>query len=352
MALLSGIPRGHASAITQSREWGKETLTRSRCLHGFVYRPEPQSCEARGLLQQVAGRNRAFIGSILIVAAACACVLMPTEANAQLFDRRAKPPQDQSLRESRGSMNSAFKASLPSDFKLPRTSDEVSSRVLVDYGAVFVARGGTEPPTSLVFADEESVGRWQSSVKQERVDINGIIVELQAPAMRALLKARAEAQRSGLDITPRAGDASSRTYAETVQLWLSRVNPGLTHQVRRGLLSQEEADQIRALSPYDQISQILRLEARGLLFSTDFSKSILYSVAAPGTSQHISLLAFDVKEHDNPKVRAILAKHGWFQTISADAPHFTFIGVKADELVSLGLKKTIRGGRVFWIPDL
>jgi hypothetical protein len=248
--------------------------------------------------------------------------------------------------------NEKFRASLPPGFKLPEDADEVGNRVLADYGAVFVARGGAQPPPSVVFADEHAVTEWQSSVKQERADFGGINVELQSSAMKALLEARDEAQKANLNITPRGTDAARRTYAETVKLWQSRVNPGLNHWVEEGRLPREDAAHIRGLSPHDQIPEILRLEADGLYFSTDFSKSILYSVAAPGTSQHISMLAFDVKEYDNAKVRAILASHGWFQTVSSDMPHFTFLGVKEDELPSLGLKEVTNGGRSFWVPDL
>lgn len=89
-----------------------------------------------------------------------------------------------------------------------------------------------------------------------------------------------------------------------------------------------------------------------MFFAKDLSKSIIYSVAPPGTSQHISMLAFDVEEHDNRNVREILAKHGWFQTVISDLPHFTYLGVKEEELSNLGLKKTGNGGRVYWIPNI
>jgi len=39
-------------------------------------------------------------------------------------------------------------------------------------------------------------------------------------------------------------------------------------------------------------------------------KSIIYSVAPPGASQHLSMLALDVKEFQNAKVRETLARHG------------------------------------------
>jgi hypothetical protein len=261
-------------------------------------------------------------------------------------------PKKAPVKKTRRVTNEKFLASLPAGFTLPDDADEVGNRVLADYGAVLVARGGAVPPPTVVFADDAQVSQWQSSVKTTRADFGGVSVELQSSAMKALMEARDEARASKLDITARGTDAARRTYAETVKLWQSRVDPALTHWVKEGRLEQEEADRIRALSPHDQVPEVLKLEAQGMYFSKDLSKSILYSVAAPGTSQHLSMLAFDAKEHENPTVRAILARHGWFQTVTSDTPHFTFLGVTEDQLPSLGLKKTTSGGRTFWIPDL
>jgi D-alanyl-D-alanine carboxypeptidase len=249
-------------------------------------------------------------------------------------------------------VNQKFTASVPPELVLPDEADEVGMRVLRDYGSMFVARAGAAAPPVIVFADDAAVREWQAGVRTTRAEIGGISVELQAPAMTALMEARTEAQAAKLDITPRGTDAARRSYEETVKLWQSRVNPGLTHWANEGRLDKQEAARIRQLPPREQIPEILRLEADGLYFSTDFKKSILYSVAAPGTSQHLSMLAFDVKENENAQVRSILARHGWFQTITSDTPHFTFLGVKEDELPSLGLKRVTNGGRVFWIPDL
>ncbi|HYE64497.1 MAG TPA: hypothetical protein VD966_02875 [Pyrinomonadaceae bacterium] len=261
-------------------------------------------------------------------------------------------PARNSSKASSGITNQKFLSSLPSGFKLPEQSDEVGMRVLSDYGAMFVARGGAVPPPAVIFENEAAVNEWQSSVKTTRAEMGGISVELQAPAMTALMEARDEARQDNLSITPRGSDAARRSYANTVKLWQSRVNSGLAHWTEEGSLTKDEAARIRALSPQEQIPEILRLEEEGLYFSTDFSKSILYSVAAPGTSQHLSMLAFDVKEYDNANVRSILASHGWFQTITSDLPHFTFLGVTEDELPSLGLKKVTNSGRTFWVPDL
>jgi hypothetical protein len=259
---------------------------------------------------------------------------------------------DNSAKLSPGATNQNFTANVPQGLVLPDKGDEVGMRVLRDYGAMFVARGGVQAPPVVVFADEAAVKQWQSSVHTTRAEIGGINIELQAAAMTALMEARTEAQGAKLDITPRGTDAARRSYEETVKLWRSRVEPGLAHWVKEGRLDSQEAARIRGLSPREQIPEILRLETDGLYFSTDFSKSILYSVAAPGTSQHLSLLAFDVKEHENARVRSVLANHGWFQTITSDAPHFTFLGVKETELAGLGLKKVTNGGRAFWVPDI
>ncbi len=96
----------------------------------------------------------------------------------------------------------------------------------------------------------------------------------------------------------------------------------------------------------------MKLETKGIFFAKDLSKSIIYSVAPPGTSQHLSLLAFDVLEHEDPEVREILSNAGWFQTVTSDLPHFTYLGVRKNELEKLGLRKVNNIDRSFWIPDI
>ncbi len=244
----------------------------------------------------------------------------------------------------------AFEKNLPEDFQKP--TDETGKRILKDYGAVFVARGGSIPPKTAIFKDESAVSAFQSSLKTSSEKIGAFNIELQTPAMNALKEAIAEAKQSNLTITPRGEDSAKRTYGETVKLWASRVNPGLEHWVKKGKLQQAEADNIRNLSPFEQVAEIFKLEAQGMFFAKDLSKSIVYSVSPPGSSQHLSLLALDINEHDNKKVRDILAKHGWFQTIISDLPHFTFLGAKEAELPNLGLTKDENTDRVYWIPSI
>jgi hypothetical protein len=230
-------------------------------------------------------------------------------------------------------------------------NDPVQQRIFAEYGAVFAAGNGAVPPPRLVFATANEVSTWQAEVPTRRERLGRHTIELQAPAMEALLAARAEARARRLDITPRGSDAARRSYEDTVKLWRSRVEPALDYWVGANRLAVSERDRIRRLAPNDQVPEVLGLERRGLWFSTDFSKSILYSVAAPGTSQHLSMLALDVAEFENAAVREILARHGWFQTVQTDLPHFTYLGAAEEDLPALGLRRVMASRRAFWIPD-
>jgi hypothetical protein len=240
-----------------------------------------------------------------------------------------------------------LQAHLPAGFELP--TDEVGQRLLKEYGAIFVVRGATAPP-AVIFKNETEVSRWQMSVAAAKENIGGTEIELQAPAMKALKDAVDEAAKGGLTITPRGNDAARRSYGDTIGLWASRVEPGLRHWVQAGKITQEEADSIHSLSAFEQVPKIFALEDKGIFFSKDLSKPIIYSVAPPGASQHLSMLALDVTEFDNAKVREILARHGWFQTVVSDLPHFTYLGADEKDLPDLGLKQVTNAGRTFWIP--
>lgn len=243
-----------------------------------------------------------------------------------------------------------FTANLPVGFVQP--TDAVGQKLLKEYGSLFVARGGAIPPKTVIFKSEAEVSAFQNGLSKSKEKVGNFEIELQSSAMKNLQEAVAEAKQNNLTITPRGADSAKRDYAGTVELWASRVNPGLTNYVSKGKLPKTEADRIKNLSPFEQVSEIFILESQGMFFSKDLSKSIIYSVAPPGTSQHLSMLALDVSEFENPKVREILAKHNWFQTVVSDLPHFTFLGVPANQLESLGLKKVSDGGRTFYVPSL
>ena len=243
-----------------------------------------------------------------------------------------------------------FTVNLPAGFTAP--TDDIGRRLLKGYGAVFVARGGATPPNTVVFKDDAEVLKFQSHAGSTRETVGGVSIELQPAAMQSLKNAVADAGQNSTSITPRGPDAAKRSYQDTVGLWASRVDPGLEHWVSTACISQADARRIKALPPYEQVPEIFKLEDQGIYFSKDFSKSIIYSVAPPGASQHLAMLALDVAEFENSQVRAILAKHGWYQTVVSDLPHFTFLGVAESDLRRLGLRKVKDGGRVFWLPDV
>lgn len=231
--------------------------------------------------------------------------------------------------------------------------DRVARRILEEYGAVYIATKKVLPPTLCVFTNESQVTRFQddAGVASELIGFDEI--ELQPEALKALKKAREEAQKEGLDITPRDGaEAARRNYDDSVRLWNSRFQPAVDYWLGQGRLTAEQVDHLRSLSLADQIAEVLELEKSGIYFSKDLSKSILYSIAAPGTSQHIAMLAFDVNEFENLRVREIMSKHGWFQTVISDLPHFTYLGLKEKDLPKNGLRCVQMNGQAFWIPNV
>jgi len=230
--------------------------------------------------------------------------------------------------------------------------DAVARRVLEEYGAMFVAEGVSLPPTC-VFGSEEEVERFQREAEWRAEKWDGATVELQPAAMGALVGAREETRAAGLRLTPRGGsEAGRRSFEDSLRLWRSRCDPALEHWCARGRLRTDEAGRVRGLQPREQVAAVLELERGGLFFSKDFSKSILRSVAAPGASQHLAMLAFDAAEFADARVRRLLARRGWFQTVLSDLPHFTYLGLPEADLPARGLRRVESGGQTFWIPEL
>ncbi len=236
--------------------------------------------------------------------------------------------------------------------RCPIDTDTVAARVFRDYGAIYVSRNAGQPPRC-VFESEAEVQAFQQSTPSETKTIGGVSVTLQKYAMTDLLAAVQEAAKKGVAITPRGGsEASTRSYRKTADLWKSRFEPALSVYVANGSIKPADADKVRRMAIHDQVTAVLNWEKKGLWFSTDRTKSILYSVAAPGASQHIFMLALDVAQFASPAVRQIMAKHGWFQTVKSDLPHFTYLGREAEELPSLGLRSESVGGQEFWVPNI
>jgi hypothetical protein len=236
--------------------------------------------------------------------------------------------------------------------EIPDPGDAFRWRILGDYGAVFATTA--TPPPRVAFASARDVERFQRRVGRASASFEGVDVTLQRPALDALLRAAEEARSLGLRIAPRAADASARSWADSEILWRGRVARAAAHWRDLGRLSLEEADRLPALPTFEQIPAVLGLERDEIWFSTYFDKSILYSVAAPGTSQHLSMLAFDVADYADEAVRSLLVRHGWFQTVVSDLPHFTFLGRSEEDLPSLGLRRVTREDEgqefAYWVP--
>jgi hypothetical protein len=231
----------------------------------------------------------------------------------------------------------------------------VEKRLFAEYGAIFVTTA--TPPPVMIFNDADQVEEFQSSLSSGREVFGDHEVWLQSAALDALSAAASEMAERGGRITARASDAGGRSYEDTVRLWVRNVTRGLEHWEGLGRITTEHGQSIRDLNPVDQVSAILSLEDKEqLFFGTFFDKSILYSVAAPGASQHLTLLAFDVTEFEDRDIVPVLARHGWHRTVPNDLPHFTYLGRDEESLPSLGLARVERINRervyAFWTPDI
>jgi hypothetical protein len=227
-------------------------------------------------------------------------------------------------------------------------------RLFIEYGAVFTT--SATPPPAIVFEDSESVNDFQSSLATSASQFGEFLIELQAEATSALVEASAETAKRRRTLSARAADSARRSYEDTLRLWQRNVTRGLDHWVEAGSLTAERAQALRVLDPGTQVEAVLGLEqTENLYFGTFFDRSILYSVAAPGASQHLSMLAFDVSEFADPLVEEVLNDVGWFRTVLHDLPHFTFLGRRIASLPSHGLIQVTRdydiGSFAFWIPD-
>ena len=230
--------------------------------------------------------------------------------------------------------------------------DAVERRILREYGAVFMASEQVTTPPVCMFTSAEQVASFQHPSRVAAAVLGGATVELQPAAMRALLAAREEALGAGLDITPRDGsEAGRRDFADTLRLWNSRFLPALDYWQGQGRLTRSDAERLLSLPIREQVGAVLEFERLGIYFAKGFSKSILHSVAAPGTSQHLSLLAFDANEYADPEVRRILARRGWFRTVRNDLPHFTYLGRPERDLPPHGLVRVVNRDGEFWVPN-
>lgn len=282
----------------------------------------------------------------------------PEGANTERGTTPTKMPETNAEKKEKptpfyAALDRALKARKTKLSSLCDLGDAVERRVLEDYGAMFLSAPAVLPPPVCVFTSEDEVLDFQEEAQFTAAVVGGDEIELQPAAMESLLAARAEARALRLDITPRGGtEAARRSYRDTLRLWNTRFLPALSYWSRRGRLSREDVARLKQLPLREQVREVLELEKDGIFFSKDFSKSILYSIAAPGTSQHLAMLALDVEQFADERVRRILARHGWFQTVKSDLPHFTYLGLEEKELPARGLRPVVSGRQLFWIPNV
>ncbi len=276
-----------------------------------------------------------------------------TEPNNLRETTLKKPPESVKLQSFQNALAQVLAKQNRKKDDLCDERDAVASRILKDYGSIFLVVESVLPPPVCIFTSHSDVEKFQKQIGIAKSDISGTSIELQPFAMEALLKAREEAQKIGLNITPRDGSiAGRRGFSETLRLWNSRFYPACDYWTKKGRLTAEQIANLKSLPIKDQVQAVLELEKQGIYFNSAFNASILYSVAAPGTSQHLALLAFDVVEYADEKVREILAKHGWHRTVRNDQPHFTFLGHKESELPKFGLREITTANGKFWIPNV
>ena len=171
--------------------------------------------------------------------------------------------------------------------------------------------------------------------------------------MNSLLKAVAECERQGIRVRPFDGAiAGARSYEDTARLWNSRFQRALDHWSNSGKISTDEAVAARNESTVLQLKRVVDWESQGLWFGTSLTASIFSSVAAPGTSQHLSLLAFDVAPPVPAKLVPVFNANGWFRTVPGDSTHFTYLGVAETNLPGRGLQKITVRGVDYWVPAL
>lgn len=234
------------------------------------------------------------------------------------------------------------------------SSNLVEKRIMEEYGAVFLNPvTAVKLPNRCRFASEAQVAAYQKAAKISKKTVGGVVIELQTAAMDALLKAVKEGGR----IKPKGGNPARRSFAAVQNSWNNSVIEGADYwsgktNSKGKTLTAKEAQTLKTLTGEQQIKRVFELEAQGFSFHPDRERTIAVYTAIPGASQHLLMLALDIKEYADNEVRAALAANGWFQTVFSDRPHFTYLGLPQQNLASLGLKTEKFEKREFWTPDI
>ena len=232
-------------------------------------------------------------------------------------------------------------------------SNAVERRIVAEYGAVFLnADENVKIPARCRFENEDEVSAFHAEMEISRESIGGKTVELQKAAMESLLKILNEVE----GVTPKGRNPARRSFAAVQTSWDNTVRAGIDYwrenaNAEGRKLSTRQAQKLKSLTGEPQIKMVFELESEGFSFHPERNRSITVYTAIPGASQHLLLLALDIEEYADAKVRAAFAARGWFQAVFRDRPHFTYLGLRAEDLPALGLEMKKFEGREFWVPN-
>jgi hypothetical protein len=186
--------------------------------------------------------------------------------------------------------------------------------LLRSYGAAFVNPSDeVKLPPNVLLNSEEETNEFQTQLTLEKV-VGTNDCYLQKAAADALNKARTQQ-----NIPLKSGYGKSdctRNFATNLRFWHKYANNKTLEKVKQGK-----------------------------------ETGILGVVAPPGASQHLWGLAIDLGVN-NPKQREILNQNGWFQTVVKDVPHWTYLGIPAEDLPKFGFKNQVVQGITYWLTPL
>lgn len=236
-------------------------------------------------------------------------------------------------------------------------SSLVEKRVMSEYGAIFLNSDmSVVMPNRCIFASEAEVTAFQGRAKISKQTVGGRAIELQQPAMNALLKAIGEAGQDAR-VKPVNANPARRSFAAVQSSWNEAVRAGADYWTGKSnkngkKFTAADAKALKSLTGEPQIKRVFELEAEGFSFHPEHNRSIVVYTAIPGASQHLLMLALDIDDAGSQKTRAALGANGWFRTVYRDRPHYTYLGLKRNELASNGLVMKEFDSKEFWVPKI
>jgi hypothetical protein len=264
----------------------------------------------------------------------------------------------------------------------------VNMKILEEYGAYFVAKDIVPPPTC-IFDNEGGVNDFLASSlngKTKVVKIADKSFEFQSAAADSLVNEVFPAlsrlnpkilpyqiprrysdvgDKEILNLTANTfviinADWAKRTYCNTLVNWKSRLDKMPDKKLLKDLTLDLDdlTDSIKKKRINLTIGEELKTANQKRKSTSTYYGSrknpIMRSVAIPGASQHLLLIAFDL-EIINADIIETLNNAGWYQTVPNDDRHFTYLGYKTEEdLKKNGLKRVEckKSEYKFWIPNI